>query len=177
MKLIRLKCSNCGANLETEEDNKKIKCQYCKATTIVDDEVIKIEHKIINDDIDRKITNASTYLYKLERFEEAKSIYLELSKLIPENPIVWKGIILSETENFSKLNMWENEYAIDFNLIKGAFNSYRALETDERLLKEFQEDYNNYIKTSNNEAKKIKNRIILIMLFGCLVLFILIISS
>lgn len=175
MKLIRLKCSNCGANLETEEDNKKIKCQYCKATTIVDDEVIKIEHKIINDDIDRKITNASTYLYKLERYEDAKYIYLGLSKLIPENPIVWKGIILAETENFSKLNISFDEYA--FNLIKSAFNYYKVLETDERLLKEFQKDYDNYIKATTEEKFKIKTRLMWLILFGCLLTFLLLIMA
>jgi LSD1 subclass zinc finger protein len=147
MKLIRLKCSNCGANLEIKEDAKKIKCQYCNVTTIIDDEVIKIEHKIINDDIDRKLTNASTYLYKLEKYEEAKKTYLELSKLIPDNAAVWKGIILSETEHFSKIYSLENdEVPVDIEFIADAFKSYKALESDEKLLKKFQEDYDNYVK-------------------------------
>lgn len=152
MKLIGLKCSNCGAKLEAKEDDKQIKCQYCNATTIIDDEIIKIEHKIINDDIDRKLTNASTYLYKLEKYIEAKKAYLELSKIIPDNPSVWKGIVLSETEHFNKIN---NNNQVDMELVYDAFKSYKALETDEDIFNKFQNDFDDYIKESTKENKKI----------------------
>ena len=134
MKLISLKCSNCGANLEAKEDNKKIKCQYCNATTIIDDEVIRIEHKIINDEIDRKQRNAATFLYKLKKYDDAKKLYLELSKETPEDPTVYKGIILSETENFTKeFNPKTSTNDVDLVLLSSSYKIYKIHVTFRRL--------------------------------------------
>lgn len=44
MKLIELKCKNCGAILEVEKDEKNITCQYCKAKFKFDDEVQHIKY-------------------------------------------------------------------------------------------------------------------------------------
>ena len=70
-----------------------------------------------------------------------------MSKLIPDNAAVWKGIVLSETEHFSKIYSLDNdEVPIDLEFIADAFKSYKALESDEKLLKKFQEDYDNYVR-------------------------------
>lgn len=37
MKLRKLKCTNCGANLEVEEDTKIVECKYCKTRFSVED--------------------------------------------------------------------------------------------------------------------------------------------
>lgn len=38
MKLKELKCPNCGASLEVEENVKKVKCEYCHKTFSVEDD-------------------------------------------------------------------------------------------------------------------------------------------
>ena len=149
MKLINLKCANCGAILEIENDAKKAKCSYCNTTTLIDDEVLKIEHKIVNGEVERKLNNALTYLHKLKKYKDAKKEYLELSKTIPDDPIVWKGIIMAETEKFSKMCNFDEDNSIDFVLIEDSFESYKAVEKDKKLLNEFQEEYKNYIKRYN----------------------------
>lgn len=44
MKLIELKCKNCGAILEVEDEEKNITCQYCKAKFKLDDEIQHVKY-------------------------------------------------------------------------------------------------------------------------------------
>ena len=46
MKLIELKCKNCGANINADSECTEITCQYCQTTFKIDDEVrhIKLEN-------------------------------------------------------------------------------------------------------------------------------------
>ena len=44
MKLIELKCKNCGAILEVNEDEKNIKCKYCRAVFKLDDDVQHVQY-------------------------------------------------------------------------------------------------------------------------------------
>lgn len=44
MKLVEMKCKNCGAKLEVEEDCKTINCQYCHAKYKLDDEIQHIQY-------------------------------------------------------------------------------------------------------------------------------------
>lgn len=158
MKLIKLKCSNCGANLETEEKNKKIKCQYCNATTIIDDEVIKIEHKIINDVLDRKQRNAAAFLYKLKKYNEAKKLYLELSEETPEDPTVYKGIILSETENFTRtFNTKENTNVLDLELLSSSYKTYKLLENNEEFKNKYEDYFEKYTLAMQQKQNKDKD--------------------
>ena len=48
MKLIKLKCPSCGANLKVDREKKKFICNYCRTESLLDDEVIKIEHTIVD---------------------------------------------------------------------------------------------------------------------------------
>lgn len=171
MKLINLKCSNCGAILEIEETAKKVKCSYCNATTIIDDEIIKIEHKISNDYIDNMLTNASTYLYKLNKYDDAKILYLKLSKLIPDNAAVWKGIVLAETEQFSKMHQSD----VDFELLEDSFQCYETLENDITELNRFEEDFDNYIETYNQRREKVIITLILMFSIGIILTLLVII--
>ena len=42
MKLIKLTCANCGAELELDADRKQAFCTYCGAKQLIDDESIRI---------------------------------------------------------------------------------------------------------------------------------------
>lgn len=44
MKLLEMKCKNCGAILKVEEDAKYIECQYCNTKYKLDDEVQHIKY-------------------------------------------------------------------------------------------------------------------------------------
>lgn len=44
MKLVEMKCKNCGSVLKVEENTKKIKCQYCHSEYALDDEVQHIKY-------------------------------------------------------------------------------------------------------------------------------------
>lgn len=44
MKLIEMKCKNCGAILKVVNDTKEIDCQYCHANYKLDDETIHIKY-------------------------------------------------------------------------------------------------------------------------------------
>lgn len=48
MKLIKLKCPNCGASFKAEKEQKEFFCEYCRTTTLLDDGVIKVEHTIVD---------------------------------------------------------------------------------------------------------------------------------
>lgn len=43
MKLIKIQCENCGANLEVNADLEKITCNYCGTEILLDDEVTKLK--------------------------------------------------------------------------------------------------------------------------------------
>ena len=42
MKLIRIKCPGCGANLEVNQELDKVMCNYCGTQVLIDDEASKI---------------------------------------------------------------------------------------------------------------------------------------
>ena len=44
MRLVELKCKNCGANLKIEEGKEDITCPYCNATYKIDDEVQHVKY-------------------------------------------------------------------------------------------------------------------------------------
>lgn len=43
MKLIKLKCENCGATLDANENLEKITCNYCGTEILIDDEATKVK--------------------------------------------------------------------------------------------------------------------------------------
>lgn len=44
MKLIELKCKNCGAILDARDDQETITCKYCHANFKIDDEAMHIKY-------------------------------------------------------------------------------------------------------------------------------------
>jgi len=44
VKLVELKCKNCGAVLEVDENEKDITCKYCRASFKIDDEVQHVQY-------------------------------------------------------------------------------------------------------------------------------------
>ena len=67
MKLIRLNCSNCGAQLELDADRKQAFCTYCGAKLLLDDESIHITNRIIDE---ARLKEAEVRLKELEYAHE-----------------------------------------------------------------------------------------------------------
>jgi len=44
MKLVEMKCKNCGSMLEIEEGTKQVTCKYCHTSFMIDDEVQHVQH-------------------------------------------------------------------------------------------------------------------------------------
>lgn len=76
MKLIAVKCPNCGANLECEEGMQKIFCKYCGTPVILDDESVNINvtNRIIDEaEVERVKLKRTQYEHEHERqIEEEK---------------------------------------------------------------------------------------------------------
>ena len=63
MKLINLKCSNCGAALEIDPERTQAFCSYCGAKLFIDDENINITNRIVDE---ARIKEAEVRLKELE---------------------------------------------------------------------------------------------------------------
>ena len=153
MKLIKITCPNCGANLNFNINNKNYKCEYCKTDILVDDEIVKIEHTVTNSEKKEKIKVGEAYLYDLEEYDKALSIYLELSETYPYVPEFWFNIIRSLTKNFNTTE--DNVY--DASILEKCnyyFEKYLKVEKDELTKKNNEQIYKTYI----NNIKKINNK-------------------
>ena len=63
MKLINMRCSNCGAELEIDPEKKQMFCSYCGAKLMLDDESVQITNRIIDE---ARLKEAEIKLKELE---------------------------------------------------------------------------------------------------------------
>ena len=63
MKLINLRCSNCGADLQVDPDRKQVFCSYCGTKLLVDDETINITNRFVDE---ARLKEAEVRLKELE---------------------------------------------------------------------------------------------------------------
>ncbi len=151
MKLIPMKCPSCGSKLKVKEGQKQVTCEFCRATTIIDDEKIVIEHKIKDANSETKLENALVYLNKLKKYDKAKELFLELLELRPGDPEVLEGIIKSETKNFTSKSF-------DSELLEETYDDYCKLVEEDN---DFKKKYTKYIKSlySKDENTNVKKQI------------------
>ena len=74
MKLINLRCSNCGANLQVDPERKQIFCSYCGTKLLVDDETINITNRYVDE---ARLKEAEVRLKELE-YEHEREMREEL---------------------------------------------------------------------------------------------------
>ena len=157
MKLVETKCPNCGAALQVEKRNKKVKCDYCNSTFLLDDEnTINIKHMQVGQiSEEQEYINAKTNLDKLKNYDEAYKIYLSLSKRYVDDSEVWIGLLRSLTKDFSY------KYAtLEFrNLYQKYWNNYIAL-ADKKDISKYEVKYKKYIEeieaSSENDSEIVK---------------------
>lgn len=73
MKLVELKCKNCGANLKVEEGVAQVKCEFCNTTFSVDDAYTE----------GYKYTKG---VYKAQE-EHAEEAFEKMNELMKNNPV------------------------------------------------------------------------------------------
>lgn len=74
MKLIELKCNNCGANLKVNSELNEVYCNYCGNKMLIDDEATTIE-RVENAKIkSRKSKHEQDMIEKIDKYEFEKKI-------------------------------------------------------------------------------------------------------
>lgn len=63
METIKMKCRNCGANLETDSDRKVLFCNFCGEKHLLDDGTIRV-------DINQKSDETITHRIEIDRKNE-----------------------------------------------------------------------------------------------------------
>ena len=138
MKLINLKCSNCGANLTANEDLKQCTCNFCGSVTLIDDEIIKVEHKIIDSNKEENFKRIDGLL-KIKYYKDALEDSRKLIKEYPHDPKAWIYMIKAETKDFK-------DHSVDLDKLDEFFENYITLETDSQEKLKNKNKYNEFVK-------------------------------
>lgn len=110
IKLVPAKCPNCGAQLELDDNLKKIECEHCKSIIVVDDAIekykievsgeIKVKGILTEDD---KLDNVEKFI-KVGNIGNAKAL---VEKVLQETPFNIRALKLDIDINIPK-NLSEN---------------------------------------------------------------------
>ncbi len=153
MKIIKLICSNCGAKLKVESDNKEYTCEYCNTVNILDDEIIRVEHSFNDKQKEEKFKIANTYLEDFENYEEAYDAYERLSKEYPYDPKVWIQLIRAKTKKYQSIDEMDTS---DFILCNEYMKKYLALEKNEKQKIQNEKEYETYKNEYLEIMKKLR---------------------
>ena len=89
MKLIDLKCSNCGATMQVNPDLKQVSCNYCGNTMLVDDEIKKME--LVNGyDYGREVERGRIVTQKEQELDELSGEWVKKIVLIS----LWSVVLI-----------------------------------------------------------------------------------
>ena len=138
MKLINMRCTNCGADLEIDPDRKQLFCSYCGTKLVLDDENVQITNRIVDE---ARLKEAEVRLRELEyeherelreetiRLEQKKSFRISViaylcvlaaAYLLPETRsffilfLIFGAVALSSMRTGDKRSMagdWKDEYS------------------------------------------------------------------
>lgn len=99
--MIVYKCKMCNGNLYVEEGSTSAICRYCGTQQ----EVYSSNNGIVQS-LERLLQNGDTYM-RLEKYESAFEVYMEMTRCYPEEYRGWWGVIQSSTYNFHRLKAEE----------------------------------------------------------------------
>lgn len=107
LKLIPIKCPNCGGPLEIREDQKKAKCRHCDCDIVIHDPT-KIEIDISTDSTSRNFVQIGLLAEQNQNLQEALSYFIRAIELDGKNPEAWLGkariiIVLADSANIQKI--------------------------------------------------------------------------
>lgn len=151
MKIKSLNCPNCNAKLELKPGQANGICTYCDTPFILEDEVIRVEHEII-DNTSLKV--AETTLNKFKDYHKAEVIYKNLLHKYAHKEEVYIGLIRSITHDFTQ----EITQIYRINEINDYWQKYTSIATKTNIAK-YSEGINeinrkfwlNYLKTETEE--------------------------
>lgn len=111
MKLVEIRCPNCGGDLKVNPEMYKIVCEYCHTEFLVDDEIKRVEtHHTYTDE-------AKIKKVELDKEIELKKLEMEEKKRDNEKRIVFVMIAISIVLGIIALVTWNDESMIDMGLI------------------------------------------------------------
>ena len=140
MKLLQLKCPTCGAKLEVSDQLKSFTCNYCGQVTMMDDEIIKVEHKIIGNAKNEAYERVEGF-FKLEYYDSALKLSYELTDKYPSDSQAWIYLIKAFTHDFTLQP--DNEEFLD--KFKEYFKNYTIFEKDKSKLAKNKKKYEEYL--------------------------------
>ena len=138
MKLLQLKCPSCGSKIEVSDALEKFTCNFCGLTTLIDKEILKVEHTIKSGEKDELFKKIDAYV-KLGEFKKAEVLCDELKEKYVYDPSIWLFLIQVYTNNFA------DDCVFDINTIFGYLEKYRKLESDIDLRDKKVEEISKYI--------------------------------
>ncbi len=98
MELINIKCPNCGANLDVNQELEEFVCNYCGTKSLIDDEGAKIT-RIENAKLQARKNNYEQDMY--EKREENKTEWKEVGRVWLILLLVFVGIfIVAEVSSY-----------------------------------------------------------------------------
>lgn len=186
MKLVEMKCKNCGSKIKIKEDQKEAVCDFCRAEYKLDDEVQHIKYDDMEQvgydlemgkikarkeatskkaTLSRDILDAKMYLEKMKDYDKAYKLFFKAKKHYPFEPEVYKGLIKSITHDFNYLNKSDYPYIVKYYDLYVKVANKNELEEYDGLIKQMNE---NIIK-----SKRIKKNIESVFCWIMLILFIL----
>lgn len=101
MRMMNLKCPNCGSNLDVEQDRDNIYCQYCGALVYSKLDSHVVEEHVTRDDTEIKRIEHERYIYDQERERNEKNKKMNLIILV--SAIITMGISLMLPQSASSI--------------------------------------------------------------------------
>ena len=128
MKLKALKCPNCNAKIEINPGETHGTCTYCDSEFILEDEVIRVKHEIIDN---TSLDVAETTLNKFKNYQKAEYLYRTLLYKYAHKEEVYIGLIRCITHDFKQpiINLFT------LNEINDYWQKYTSLTTKTNIAK------------------------------------------
>lgn len=159
MKIKTLKCPNCNAKIELKPGAVDGVCTYCNSAFILEDDVIRIEHEIVDN---TSLDIANTTLNKFKDYTKAERLYRATLYKYAHKDDVYIGLIRCITHDFNKkiyslytLNEINN-YWQKYTSLTTKLNIAKYKDAINNLNKEY---YLNTLKTTTNNFTALKRNI------------------
>ncbi len=167
MSIVAAKCTNCGANLEINQNLDAAVCPFCNTAFVVEKAINNYKVSIQNSSVniytydlsyDEKYENANSFLTIHKEYLRSAELFEELVKLDPNDYRGWWGVVRSVTREFSYIGHNEmskiNRYADSaFRVCKdeGVCREIKSLWAPYKTL--YDNTHSNYANLSSRKNK------------------------
>ena len=161
MKLISMKCSGCGSALECNPSLKQIQCNYCGMVTMIDDEIIRVEHSL-KDDYLEKYQKAYNYLFNFRDYDKAYEFFEQVVVSHPELYDCYWYMVICLTKNFTCYFFDRSKVSLFLKRYSDSEKNADKLKTNYFIFNNFELNcyYNDYCINKNKKyIKLIKKKI------------------